>query len=139
MEHSIPLLILNVLIPYSVCLATNIKILKISREQAIKVNTVINLSEQQNKLKAKKGARTISLLVGAFSLCVLPFFIFHAIDAVTNESLPRRLNISHIVKWLLFSNSAFNWALYGFLNREFRITFGRIFRMTKKKVLRWFI
>ncbi|XP_031552602.1 octopamine receptor 1-like [Actinia tenebrosa] len=139
MEHSIPLLILNVFIPFSVCLATNVKILKISREQAIRVNAVINLSEQQSKLKAKKGARTISLLVGAFSFCVLPFFIFHAIDAISNESLPGRLSVSHIAKWLLFSNSALNWALYGFLNREFRTTFARILRIMKKKVLSGFV
>lgn len=135
MEHSIPLLILNVFIPFGVCLAINVKILKISREQAFKVNAVINLSEQQSKLKAKKGARTISLLVGAFSFCVLPFFIFHAIDAISNESLPGRISLSHVVKWLLFSNSAFNWALYGFLNREIRTTFVRIFRMIKEKIL----
>lgn len=60
-------------------------------------------------------------------VCSLPFLIFHAVDAAFREQLPNRRYASHIVKWLCYVNSACNWALYGFLNHDFReVLFGML-------------
>ena len=65
--------------------------------------------------------------------CSLPFLIFHVVDAAFKEQLPNRRYASHVVKWLCYINSACNWALYGFLNQDFREV---LFGMLKKCHLR---
>ena len=76
---------------------------------------------------AKKPAKTLSLLVGAFAICFLPFLVFHAVDRALEEKLPNRLYVGSVVKWLAFSNSAIKWALYGVLNVDYRKALIKIF------------
>ena len=137
---SIPLLVLGVLLPFGICLVVYFKIFRISRNQARKIAKVPGwvTNGGRNLLRERKSARTLSLLVGTFAVCCLPFFIFHVIDAAYDESLPYRFYADSVVRWLSYINSASNWALYGFLNRDFRATFFKIFhvnRLNRNRVL----
>ena len=67
----------------------------------------------------RKSTRTLGLLVGAFATAHLPFLVFHALDGAFEEKLPHRLYVGSVVKCLTFTTSTLNWALYGFLNREY--------------------
>ena len=120
--YAIPLLVLDNLLPLSICVVTYFLIFRISLDHSYRLGLLCGWSLDGNKIriaKERKTVRTLSLLVGIFTVCSLPFFIFHAVDAACKE-LPNRQYASHIVKWLCYVNSACNWALYSFLNQDFR-------------------
>ena len=123
LSYAIPLLILDNLLPLGVCMVTYVLIFRISLEHSYRLGLLCGWSLDGHRIriaKEKKSIRTLSLLVGTFTVCSLPFFIFHVVDMALSEELPNRLYASHVVKWLCYVNSACNWALYGFLNQEFR-------------------
>ena len=123
LSHAIPLLILDNLLPLSICVVTYILIFRISLDHSYRLGLLCGWSLDGHRIriaKERKSVRTLSLLVGIFTLCTLPFFVFHAVDTAYKEELPNRQLASHIVKWLCYVNSACNWALYGFLNQDFR-------------------
>ena len=57
----------------------------------------------------------------------LPFLVFHALDGAFEEKLPHRFYVGSVVKWLTFTSSTLNRALYGFLNREYKRTLIKLF------------
>ena len=56
-----------------------------------------------------------------------PFLVFHALDGAFEEKLPHRFYVGGVVKWLTFASSALNWALRGFLNREYKRALIKLF------------
>lgn len=130
--HAIPLLVLDSLIPLNICVVSYTLIYRISVDHSCRIGLLCGgtIDGQKTRIaKERKSAKTLSLLVGVFMVCSLPFLIFHAVDAAFEEQLPNRRYASHVVKWLCYLNSACNWALYGFLNYDFREA---LFGMLKK-------
>lgn len=130
--HAIPLLVLDSLIPLNICVVSYTLIYRISVDHSCRIGLLCGgtIDGQKKRIaKERKSAKTLSLLVGVFMVCSLPFLIFHAVDAAFEEQLPNRRYASHVVKWLCYLNSACNWALYGFLNYDFREA---LFGMLKK-------
>ena len=129
LEKSVLILVFDLLVPFTICVITYAKIFQISRQQARKITATQGWVCRRSLLlyTAKKWAKTLSLLVGAFGICFLPFLVYHAVDGALEEKLPNRLYVGSVVKWLAFSNSAINWALYGVLNVEYRKALVKIF------------
>ncbi|KAF5405894.1 7 transmembrane receptor [Paragonimus heterotremus] len=77
-------------------------------------------STLRNELKA---IRTIGLLLGFFSACWFPFFLAYLIQPFCTESchVPRQLTT--MLTWIGYANSAVNPILYGFMQRDFRTAF----------------
>ena len=135
-SYAIPLLLFDHLLPLTICVVSYILIYRISLDHSCRIRLLCGWTFDGHKIriaKGRKSARTLSLLVGIYLVCSLPFFIFHAVDTAYKEELPNRQYASHIVKWLCYINSACNWALYGFLNQDFREV---LFVMFKKCHLR---
>lgn len=122
LSSSVLLLVFNLLVPFVICLLMYAKIFRISRQQARKIASTRRWvgGEHYNLSQERKSAKTLGTLVGLFALAFLPFLIFHALDGAFEEQLPNRFYFGSVVKWLVFVNSAINWALYGFLNKEYR-------------------
>lgn len=138
LTHAIPLLLLDILMPFIVCLVSYALIYRISRQHSCRIALLCGWTPLDDHkiqiVKERKCAKTLSLLVGIFTICSLPFFVFHVVNVSRyNEKLPCRRYVSQIVKWLCYINCACNWALYGFLNQEFREV---LFVMFKKCHLR---
>ena len=134
--NAIPLLVLDGLIPLNICVVSYTLIYRISVVHSCRIGLFCGWTIDGQKIriaKESKSAKTLSLLVGVFMVCSLPFLIFHAVDAAFEEQLPNRRYASHVVKWLCYVNSACNWALYGFLNYDFREV---LFGMLKKCYVR---
>lgn len=129
-SYAIPMLVLDSLIPLSIYVVSYTLIYRISLDHSCRIGLLCGWTIDGQKIriaKERKAAKTLSLLVGVFMVCSLPFLIFHAVDAAFKEQLPNRRYASHIVKWLCYVNSACNWALYGFLNHDFReVLFGML-------------
>uniref|UniRef100_A0A8C9SP33 5-hydroxytryptamine receptor 7 n=1 Tax=Scleropages formosus TaxID=113540 RepID=A0A8C9SP33_SCLFO len=73
----------------------------------------------------QKAARTLGMIVGAFTFCWLPFFVLSAarpfICGVTCSCMPLRLE--RTLLWLGYTNSLLNPLIYAFFNRDLRTTF----------------
>lgn len=72
-----------------------------------------------------KTAQTLSIVVGGFVACWLPFFIFYLLTPVlpTNEANKR---VMGYLTWLGWINSAINPFIYAFYSPDFRIAFWRL-------------
>ena len=131
LENSVLFMVFDLLLPFVICLATYAKIFQISRQQARKIITTRSwVDGRSNSLSIeRKSAKTLSLLVGAFAISFLSFLVFHAIDGAFEEKLSNRFYFGSVVKWLSFFNSTINWALYGFLNAEYRQALSKLFNL----------
>ena len=130
LTHAIPLLVSDSLIPLRIYVVSYTLIYRISFDHSCRMGLLCGWTIDGQKIriaKERKSAKTLTLLVGVFMVSSLPFLIFHAVDAAFEEQLPDRRYASHVVKWLCYVNSACNWALYGFLNCDFReVLFGML-------------
>lgn len=133
-EFSVLLLLMDIVFPFIVCCVSYLRILGIAKVQSQKVHqheipriTINNTTNTNTNVKRlresrnSKAKRTISFLLGAFAVFCLPFSMCHIIDAVHPGSYPYQQYIDTFAKWLSYFNSALNWALYTFSNKEFKL------------------
>lgn len=130
LESTLVFLVLDLLLPSVICVFIYAKIFQISRKHAnrLKRTTPGWVNEKGGSfILVRKSTRTLGLLVGAFATAHLPFLVFHALDGAFEEKLPHRFYVGSVVKWLTFTSSTLNWALYGFLNREYKRALIKLF------------
>ncbi|KAJ8960001.1 hypothetical protein NQ318_009437 [Aromia moschata] len=72
-----------------------------------------------------KTAQTLSIVMGGFILCWLPFFIFYLLTPFI-KSNDVNLLIMQYLTWLGWINSAINPFIYAFYSADFRIAFWRL-------------
>ncbi|KAJ8917777.1 hypothetical protein NQ315_010683 [Exocentrus adspersus] len=72
-----------------------------------------------------KTAQTLSIVMGGFIACWLPFFIFYVLTPFIKINEVNLL-IMHYFTWLGWINSAINPFIYAFYSPDFRIAFWRL-------------
>jgi len=72
----------------------------------------------------KRSARSLAILVVVFLVTWAPFEISAFVNQICGLCIPG--SVSEIVFWLLWLNSTINPILYPFLQKRFRVAFGRI-------------
>lgn len=99
-----------------------------SREDADK-NGALHLTntptKDKNILKMKrehKAARTLGIIMGAFILCWLPFFLFYLSTSLCDSCHCPSVVVA-IMFWTGYFNSALNPIIYAYFNRDFRNAF----------------
>ena len=85
-------------------------------------------SPHQKKLrfqlaKERKASTTLGIIMSAFTVCWLPFFILALVKPITNAESH---TLSSIFLWLGYANSLLNPIIYATLNRDFRKPFQEI-------------
>ena len=65
------------------------------------------------------------IVVGAFYLCWIPFMVAVILSAFFKKLITPVVVL--VISTLVYSNSAMNPILYGYLNREFRLPYKRLF------------
>ncbi|XP_064631175.1 5-hydroxytryptamine receptor 4-like [Lineus longissimus] len=116
-------------IPTVFMLVCNIKIYQTARKQvmqirSLEIKTPGAMRASKNMRQETKAAKTIGIIVGVYSLCWFPFFIFNVVDPFidyTIHPIPWSVAI-----WLGYINSTINPFLYYFFNRSFRTAFTKI-------------
>ncbi|XP_076068713.1 octopamine receptor beta-2R-like [Oratosquilla oratoria] len=85
-------------------------------------------TKERNLIKLKrehKAARTLGIIMGAFILCWLPFFLWYVTITLCGDACPCPNIIVSILFWIGYSNSMLNPAIYAYFNRDFREAFRR--------------
>ncbi|NXP79456.1 DRD4 protein, partial [Ramphastos sulfuratus] len=78
--------------------------------------------------REQKAMRVLPVVVGAFLFCWTPFFVVHITRAVCKScSIPTQ--VTSIVTWLGYVNSALNPIIYTVFNAEFRNFFRRVLHL----------
>ncbi|XP_043920019.1 5-hydroxytryptamine receptor 7-like [Protopterus annectens] len=88
--------------------------------------------------REQKAARTLGIIVGAFTFCWLPFFALSAarpfICGIQCSCMPLRLE--RTLLWLGYANSLINPLIYAFFNRDLRTTFWNLLRCKYRNINR---
>ncbi|XP_062857995.1 trace amine-associated receptor 13c-like [Trichomycterus rosablanca] len=114
-------------LPCSVMICLYVQIFFVSRRHARKIegtkqgrNDVI-LNKFSLRVKHEnKAAKTLGIVVGAFNLCWMPFFMNSLIDPYINFSTPPV--VFEVFLWLGYINSTLNPIIYGLFYPWFRKT-----------------
>lgn len=92
----------------------------------IKQNTRIHHKSLSNRIlslkRENKTTQTLSIVVGGFIVCWLPFFIAY----IVAPFVPVSKTLSAILTWLGWFNSAMNPFIYAFYSVDFRAAFWRL-------------
>lgn len=89
-------------------------------------------TKERNIIKIKrehKAARTLGIIMGAFILCWLPFFLWYISTSLCGEACACPPIVVTIVFWIGYFNSTQNPVIYAYFNRDFREAF--------KNTLQW--
>lgn len=85
--------------------------------------------------KESKAAKTLAIVVGAFTVCWLPFFLQYIVGPFCDCEIPHW--VQRFFVWLGYFNSICNPAIYALYNRAFRhsfwkLTFGQCVKGTQQ-------
>ena len=128
-------------VPLVVMVFAYVKIFRIARCQAREIKKLesslvlndssLNSSKDKTKKRTRrlsrdtKAIKTLGILMGLFIICWLPFFIMYVMVPFCPSCAPPP-HIVSLITWLGYINSFINPCVYAFLNRDFRMAFGKI-------------
>ncbi|XP_012261932.1 octopamine receptor beta-3R isoform X2 [Athalia rosae] len=70
-----------------------------------------------------KAARTLGIIMGAFMLCWLPFFLWYLTTSLCGDACYCPDAVVAVLFWIGYFNSALNPLIYAYFNRDFREAF----------------
>ncbi|XP_050462044.1 octopamine receptor beta-3R-like isoform X3 [Cataglyphis hispanica] len=87
-------------------------------------DTGTSIRQQTRSWRAEhKAARTLGIIMGAFLLCWLPFFIWYLTTSLCGETCYCPNTVVSVLFWIGYFNSALNPLIYAYFNRDFRDAF----------------
>ncbi|XKL63331.1 hypothetical protein PGB90_005695 [Kerria lacca] len=102
-----------------------------ARNSAVGMNSTGSSASHTKKLrfqlaKERKASTTLGIIMSAFIICWLPFFVLALVRPFLHDSKAIPNSLSSIFLWLGYANSLLNPIIYATLNRDFRRPFQQI-------------
>ena len=93
-------------------------IYKVAKYQADQINN--SLPRETNRVRREfKAAKTLTLIIGVFVVCWLPFFVYIWVYSLYNAGVPAR-KLNYAIQIVRYLNGLANPFIYVRINREFR-------------------
>ncbi|XP_076644748.1 octopamine receptor beta-1R isoform X1 [Halictus rubicundus] len=90
----------------------------------LNVENGTSIRQQTKSWRAEhKAARTLGIIMGAFLLCWLPFFLWYLTTSLCGEACYCPDTVVTVLFWIGYFNSALNPLIYAYFNRDFREAF----------------
>ncbi|XP_025157605.1 octopamine receptor beta-3R isoform X4 [Harpegnathos saltator] len=90
----------------------------------LNVENGTSIRQQTKSWRAEhKAARTLGIIMGAFILCWLPFFLWYLTTSLCGETCYCPDTVVSVLFWIGYFNSALNPLIYAYFNRDFRDAF----------------
>lgn len=128
--YSVTLFGLCFLGPLTIITIVNIGIFRIARVLIRRDPSQHGYMGQGMLRKERKAAFTLLVMTGFFFIAWFPFFVVNMLYLYCFTCLPSSINAQFImvdiIKWLHYSNSAINPAIYAYRDIEMRRTFARL-------------
>ncbi|XP_001606275.2 5-hydroxytryptamine receptor 1 [Nasonia vitripennis] len=101
------------------------------RKHANSTSSEVNSPHKQKRLrlqlaKERKASTTLGIIMSAFTICWLPFFVLTMIRICLSDPSLIPASLSSMFLWLGYCNSLLNPIIYATLNRDFRKPFREI-------------
>lgn len=84
-----------------------------------------NRQKQSSLSSDVKAAKQLGVIMGAFCVCFLPYFVCFVVVALCRQCVDDQLMTT--VTWIGYVNSTLNPFLYPLCNQQFRVSFRRMF------------
>lgn len=94
-----------------------------------KASPSINTNQKKLRFqlaKERKASTTLGIIMSAFTICWLPFFVLALIRPFLDQTSITLTTLSSLFLWLGYANSLLNPIIYATLNRDFRKPFQEI-------------
>ncbi|XP_063598581.1 tyramine/octopamine receptor-like [Penaeus indicus] len=96
------------------------------------IQQVIRRTRKISLTKERRAARTLGIIMAAFVVCWLPFFLMYVILPFCPSCAPPSPKLNTFIIWLGYVNSALNPVIYTFFNQDFSKAIAKILRRPTK-------
>jgi len=96
---------------------------KSSLLEGLKERKRLNTLWRKSALKEHKAFVTLGVVMGAFLLCWLPFFLWYLTVTMCGKACPCPDSVVVTLFWIGYFNSTLNPVIYAMTNRDFKLAF----------------
>uniref|UniRef100_A0A8D0KHA6 5-hydroxytryptamine receptor 1B n=1 Tax=Salvator merianae TaxID=96440 RepID=A0A8D0KHA6_SALMN len=94
----------------------------------VKVSDALLEKKKLTAARERRATKTLGIILGAFIVCWLPFFIISLVMPICNEACWFHMAIFDFFTWLGYLNSLINPIIYTMSNEDFKQAFHKLIR-----------
>lgn len=128
------IIVLYIVLPFIVTLASYIYIMKVSREQQVKLENQAHLERETMRKLEIKVAVTYGIIIGAFMFCFLPLLTGALYHQFKEEERGNMTSAMQVLSMIASISACVNPAVYTWRNQDFRKAFKKIITRNDEEI-----